>query len=433
MQVIERSQVGYQQNLTAHFWLLIPDVMEGTMMSVRSISIQTISEATIELRKMGFPAPEAKKLATEIMYLHLKVEGIQEAMISYLDRKADSLAHRPIKCPVSSQDTRSGSLLLSGTSLQLERLASAIEKETPELEEFSKELRSLLKNIEKTRFAIPCRTKTLDLGDRTLIMGTINVTPDSFSDGGKLLEPESAVTRALEMAEEGADLIDVGGESTQPGSRPVDPEEELRRIIPVIAKVASRTEIPLSVDTRKARVAREALEAGAQLVNDTSALRFDPKMGEVIASYGVPVVLMHMRGTPETMQQEIHYISLISEITQYLRESIHAAHEAGVDQEKTIIDPGIGFGKTVDHNLAIIKHLAQLRTLGRPILIGPSRKSFIGKILNLDADEREEGTMATLAASILNGAHILRVHNVRNAVRVARVTDAIKGVSIPEA
>ncbi len=407
--------------------------MEETMMSVRSISIQTISEATLELSKMGFPEPEAKKMATEIMCLHLKVEGIQEAIIPYLDGKSDSLAHRPITWSVSSRETKSGSLLLSGTSVQLEGLASAIEKETPELEELSRELKSLLKNIEKSRFAIPCRTKTLDLGERTLIMGTINVTPDSFSDGGRFLEPDSAVTRALEMAEEGADLIDVGGESTRPGSQPVDPEGELRRIIPVIEKVASQTKVPLSVDTRKARVAREALEAGAQIVNDTSALRFDSKMGEVIASYGVPVVLMHMRGKPETMQHDIHYISLMSEITQYLRESIHMAHDAGVDQEKTIIDPGIGFGKTVDHNLAVIKHLAQLRTLGRPILIGPSRKSFIGKILNLDADNREEGTMATLAASILNGAHILRVHNVRNAVRVARVTDAIKGVSIPEA
>jgi len=197
--------------------------------------------------------------------------------------------------------------------------------------------------------------------------------------------------------------------------------------------VAARTDTPISVDTRKARVAREALDAGCQIVNDVSAMRSDPEMGDVVASHGAPVVLMHMRGTPETMQQDIHYVSLISEIIQYLEESMDRACRVGVDPEKIIIDPGIGFGKTVDHNLAIIKHLYQIRILGRPILIGTSRKSFIGKILNLDVNQREEGTTASVAASILNGAHIVRVHNVRNAVRGARITDAIKGVSLPEA
>ena len=205
------------------------------------------------------------------------------------------------------------------------------------------------------------------------------------------------------------------------------------RIIPVVKKVAAQTEIPISVDTRRARVAREALEAGGQIVNDVSALRSDPEMAEVVASYEAPVVLMHMLGTPETMQQDIHYVSLFSEIMQSLRQSMDLACKAGVDLEKIIIDPGIGFGKTVDHNLVIIKQLFQFRILGRPILIGTSRKSFIGKILNLDVNQREEGTIASVVAAILNGAHIVRVHNVRNAVRAARITDAIKGVSLPEA
>jgi dihydropteroate synthase len=263
-------------------------------------------------------------------------------------------------------------------------------------------------------------------------MGAINVTPDSFSDGGRFLQRDQAVSQAVSMIEEGVDIIDIGGESTRPGSRTVETEEELSRIIPVIETLAGQTDITLSVDTRKARVASEAIKAGAQIVNDVSGLRFDREMSTVVASEGVPVVLMHARGAPETMQQQIHYGSLISEIVQYLRESMEIAEKAGVDSEKVIIDPGIGFGKTVDHNLAIIKHLDQFRVLGRPILIGTSRKSFIGKILDLDVDQREEGTMASITASILNGADMVRVHNVRNAIRVARMADAIMGVSIPE-
>ncbi len=403
------------------------------MISIRPIPIQTLSEATTELEKIGFPPSQAEKLASETMVLHLKVEGIHDKTIPYLRRMVESHSKSIVIAPISREDPTERTLLLSGTPTEIEGLVSTVESEFPGLLDFSKELRNLLKNIQKTRFIIPCRTRTLELGDRTLVMGAINVTPDSFSDGGVFFERDRAVARALEMVEEGADLIDIGGESSRPGSKPVDPDEELRRIIPVIEEVAARTDVPISVDTRKARVASEALEAGGQIVNDVSALRFDPEMANLVASCEAPVVLMHMRGTPETMQQDIHYASLISEIAAYLKESIDLACRAGVDPDKTIIDPGIGFGKTVDHNLAIIRHLSQFRILGRPILIGTSRKTFIGKVLDLEIDQRAEGTMATLAASILNGAHILRVHNVQDAVRVARITDAIKGVSIPEA
>lgn len=407
--------------------------MEGTMISIRPISINKLEEAIIELEKIGFPPSQAEKLATETMCFHLKLEGIHDAMIPHLEGMAHALATRLVIPPISSNHSMKHDLLLSGTPSQMENLAATIENESPELHEISTELRRLLKNIRRTRFTIPCRTKTLRLGERTLIMGAINVTPDSFSDGGVFFQRDRAVARALEMVDEGADFIDIGGESTRPGSRAIDPEEELTRIIPVIKKVATQTDTPISIDTRRARVAREALEAGGQIINDVSALRSDPEMGDVVASYEVPVVLMHMLGTPETMQQEIHYVSLFSEIIQYLKQSMDLACRVGVDAEKIIIDPGIGFGKTVDHNLAIIKHLYQFRILGRPILIGTSRKSFIGKILNLDVNQREEGTMASMAASILNGAHIVRVHNVRNAIRAARITDAIKVVSLPEA
>jgi dihydropteroate synthase len=263
-------------------------------------------------------------------------------------------------------------------------------------------------------------------------MGAINITPDSFSDGGLYLEPERAVDLALEMVAQGVDIIDIGGESTRPGSRGVDAEEELRRIIPVIRGITAQTDTLLSVDTRKARVAREALEAGCQIVNDVTALRFDSEMARVAARHGAVIVLMHMRGTPETMQRDIRYESLISQIIAYLRESIGLAEKAGIDRERIVIDPGIGFGKTVDHNLAVIKHLYQFRILGQPILIGTSRKSFIGKILDLEVDQREEGTLASVVASILHGAHIVRVHNVRNAVRAARIADAVRTVSLTE-
>ncbi len=406
--------------------------MEETMPSIRPISMRSISEAIIELEKMGFPFHQAESMAVQTLSLHLKVEGVDDEMIPYLEKTARSIGVSLIKSPICSQDSRRRHLLLSGSHTQFEKLATTVEDRSPEFYEASAALKDLLQSIGRTRFTIPCRTGLLELGGRTLIMGTINVTPDSFSDGGMFFQKDSAVKRALEMVEEGADLIDIGGESTRPGSKAVDAEEELRRVIPVIKGVARQTDTPVCVDTRKALVARGALEAGAQIVNDVSALRFDPEMAGIVASHRVPIVLMHMLGTPETMQQEIHYVSLISEIAAFLGARIDLARRAGVDVEKTIIDPGIGFGKTVEHNLALIKHLSQLRILGRPLLIGTSRKSFIGKILGSEVDQREEGTMATLAASILNGAHIIRVHNVRNAVRVALITDAIKAVSIPE-
>jgi dihydropteroate synthase len=402
------------------------------MISIRPISIRTICGAADELKKIGLSSDEAERLAAETLCLHLKVEGVPETVIPVLKDMARGLRVCVILPQTPPDPSGQHDLLLSGKASQMEDLAAALDAESADLHRISLELRNLLKNMGKTRFAIPCRTRTLELGDKTLIMGALNVTPDSFSDGGAFFQQDRALARALEMVEEGVDIIDIGGESTRPGARPIDPQEELSRILPVVKDLANQTDTPISVDTRKAEVARGVLEAGGQIINDISALRADPEMAKVIASHQVPVVLMHMCGTPETMQENIHYVSLVSDIIQYLKQSIDMASMAGVDLERIIIDPGIGFGKTVDHNLAIIKHLYQFKTLGRPILVGPSRKSFIGKILDLDADQREEGTMASIAASILNGAHIVRVHNVRNAIRVSRIADAIKAVSIPE-
>ena len=267
----------------------------------------------------------------------------------------------------------------------------------------------------------------LDFTYKTHIMGVLNVTPDSFSDGGFFFDKENAVRHAHYLIENGADILDIGGESTRPGAAALPLEEELRRTIPVIQVVARSVHIPVSIDTCKAEVARRALDAGASIVNDISGLRFDPEIPQVVAEYGVPVIVMHIKGTPKNMQTYPVYEALIPEIMDYLRCSIRLAADSGIPEDRVIIDPGIGFGKTVDHNLEIIKNLKEFTLLGRPVAIGVSRKSFIGKLLGgAPPSARMEGTAAAVAISIVNGAHIVRVHDVREMAKVARVADAIK-------
>jgi dihydropteroate synthase len=269
------------------------------------------------------------------------------------------------------------------------------------------------------------RKKILDFSSRTLVMGVLNVTPDSFSDGGLFYDHERAIEHGMKLARDGADIIDIGGESTRPGSDPVPLEEEIRRVIPVIEALARELDVPISIDTCKAEVASRALDAGASMVNDVSALRFDPDMVKVVAERKVPVVLMHMKGTPKDMQLDPRYEDLISEILEFLEERVHFAESNGVPPEAIIVDPGIGFGKTVEHNLSIIKHLRRFKSLGKPVLLGTSRKSFIGKVLNVGVEEREEGTAATVVAGILNGADIVRVHDVAKILPAVRMADAI--------
>ena len=260
-----------------------------------------------------------------------------------------------------------------------------------------------------------------------LVMGILNVTPDSFSNGGRYLEPRQAVEHALWMAEQGADIVDVGGESTRPGAEPVPVEEELRRVIPVIEGIRAKSDVPISVDTYKAAVAREAIRAGADMVNDVSAGRFDPEMVEVVRSAGVPMVVMHMRGTPRTMQWDVRYRSLLGEVVGFLQERVEHLEQRGVDPRAIVVDPGLGFGKSVERdNLVLLKHLGELRALGKPILVGPSRKAFIGHVLGLPVEDREEGTAAAVAVAVMNGANIVRVHDVRRMKRVVKVVEAIQ-------
>ena len=270
-----------------------------------------------------------------------------------------------------------------------------------------------------------CRGRTLTLGVHTHVMGILNVTPDSFSDGGCYLDVEQAIAHAELMAGEGATLIDIGGESSRPGASPVSIDEELARILPVIRAVADTVDVLLSVDTYKAEVARSALEAGAHLINDITALHGDTGMAAVVAEMEAGLILMHIKGTPRTMQQSPQYDDVVGEICMSLQKSIQIAESQGIAAERIIIDPGIGFGKTMEHNLEILKRLEEFRGLQKPLLIGTSRKSFIGNILELPVTERVEGTTATVCWAIAHGVDIVRVHDVKANVRAAQMTDAL--------
>jgi dihydropteroate synthase len=261
--------------------------------------------------------------------------------------------------------------------------------------------------------------------EKPVLMGVLNVTPDSFSDGGRFFGHDEALKRLEEIQAEGADIIDVGGESTRPGASPVSEEEELRRVMPAIQAAVGRLDLPVSIDTTKSGVARAALDAGAEVINDISGLRFDAGLAELAASAGAGLVLMHIRGEPRTMQREVHYDDLMGEIVGELRESTERALAAGCRAEQLVVDPGIGFGKTAEHNLAIINELGRLAGLGYPVLIGPSRKSFIGKTLGLEVGERLEATIAACVVALLRGARIFRVHDVIEARRALDMAEAI--------
>jgi len=328
--------------------------------------------------------------------------------------------------PLFSSSRSGPELVLSGTTERIRQLSRMISASSGFPSELSKKIDSLLDNYKRSDYKIDCRGMMLDLGSRTRIMGILNVTPDSFSDGGMFTDEGKAISHARNMVTAGADIIDIGGESTRPGSEPLAEEEELRRVIPLIEQLTKELTVPISIDTYKASVARKALDAGASIVNDISGLRFSPDMARVVAEYGAAVIIMHIKGTPRNMQQNPVYDDVIGEIITYLDEGIAIAERGGVDRNKTLIDPGIGFGKRLEHNLAILKRLDEFRSLGRPIVLGTSRKKFIGTVLDIQAPEqRVEGTAATVVIGIERGASIVRVHDVANIARIVRMTDAI--------
>lgn len=283
----------------------------------------------------------------------------------------------------------------------------------------------------RKRFRLSLPSRTLMLGERTLLMGILNVTPDSFSDGGKFLDSQSAAEHALEMERAGADIIDIGGESTRPGSLGIRVDDELGRVLPVLARLRGRLKIPISIDTSKYEVAEAAAEAGAEILNDVTALRHDPRLAELACRRKLPLVLMHMRGEPRTMQKLPFARDVVRNVIAGLRKAVSVARKAGVPRSRIVLDPGFGFGKSAEQNLELIARLPELARLGFPILAGTSRKSFLARVLGEAAGEdRIWGTAATVAAAVLQGAHIVRVHDVAEIAQVARLSDAIAGVRI---
>lgn len=379
-----------------------------------------------ELKKIGVSQEAVKILAPKAFHYLIKIEGIPSPTANLLKQEMLSvMADAAISKEVASFTSKKSDVLLIGTEAQLKKILPRLNRQPFNLPEVSQQLSELLKNFKKGKFVLSFKEKKMDLTRKVAVMGVLNLTPDSFYNGGKYTTPARALRKVEEMVKEGADLIDVGGESTRPGAKEVGIEEEIRRVIPVISKIRELFEIPVSIDTYRAKVAKEALEAGVDMVNDISGLRFDPGLKEVVARFGAAVVLMHIKGTPRDMQSNPRYESLMGEIISYLSDSIRLAQKAGIDLEKIIVDPGIGFGKTPEHNLQILNHLGELRSLGRPILIGVSRKSFIGAILKLPLEERLEGSLAAASLALMQGAKIIRTHDVKATRRAVDLTQAI--------
>lgn len=397
------------------------------MPGLRLINIASHEEACMALSAIGVDSIGVKLMASKMTHLNIKLDGITCTQANILKQEMLSLGgDAAVSKGVVSFSLERTDCILMGTVKQFERLSRKLRIQPFGLKALAAEISALIHSIKS--FPPPLKTKktTLEFGKRSFVMGILNVTPNSFSEKGAHFDADTAVRRGMEMADEGADIIDVGGESTRPGAEPVSTEDELNRIIPVIERLATRVNIPISIDTYKAEVAKKALEAGADIVNDISGLRFDPAMAGIVADHNAAVIIMHIKGTPRDMQVSPTYQSLIQEVIGYLEESIRMAEAAGVAPDKIVVDPGIGFGKTLGHNLTIMKNLEAFKALGKPILLGTSRKSFIGKITGTEVDERVIGTAATVAIGVLKGANIVRVHDVKEGLQAVRMADAIK-------
>lgn len=395
---------------------------------MRYLKLTSLSEAIEELKKVGVDPHGIEAMAPKMMTANILIEDVECKVANIMKQEMLSIggdaavARGSVSCSIEKTDA-----IIIGTTKQIERFADKISSQPFGLSRISGDIRKLFDNISRNSFTLKTPKREIALGDHTLIMGIINVTPDSFSDGGIFSTASEAVEHGVKMVEEGADILDVGGESSRPGSDTVSTEDELKRIIPVIKGLQKEVSVPVSIDTTKADVARIAVDSGAEIINDISAMRFDKEMSKVAAELGTPVILMHMRGTPKNMQEgDLTYQSLRREIIEFLKNRIEKAKSCGIDIENIIIDPGIGFGKTAGDNLRILKYLKELKTLGRPILVGTSRKAFIGKITGEEVPQmRISGTAATVAAAIMNGANIIRVHDVKTMKHVAMMADAI--------
>jgi dihydropteroate synthase len=398
---------------------------------IRPFAVTSLPDAEHCLKKIGVEPYGISSMGSKMSHLNLLIEGLKPKVANIIKQEMLSLggdaavSRGSVDCSIEKTD-----VLIMGTGKQILRFIEKIDLQPFGLKVIASDLRELLLNLSRESFQLKTPRRAIELSGRTLVMGVINATPDSFSDGGTITCEEEGLRQALKMIGEGADILDVGGESSRPGAAPVPLREELRRVVPLIRRIARETGIPVSVDTTKAEVARQAIDAGAEIINDITALRGDGRMARVAAAAGVPVILMHMRGTPSTMQKgDLAYASLIGEILDFLEVRLEKASSSGIQQDNLVIDPGIGFGKNVDDNLRLLRHLGEFKVLGRPICVGVSRKHFTGKITGVPRPaDRIEGTAAAVTAAILNGASIIRVHDVGTMKRVAAMADAIRRV-----
>lgn len=395
-------------------------------MQDRIIQIRNLEEARHFLAKVGAYEKSFDIMAPKAILKILYLKEIPAAACNILKQEMLSIGGEAAvsKGIISGKEKKSDCLVM-GTLAQLEKAVLKLKKQPPEFCEISLRIEKLLQNYQKTDFRFKCRDFTLNLSKRVHIMGILNVTPDSFSDGGEFFSEDKAVEHALKLEKEGADIIDIGGQSTRPGAKTISHKEEIKRVLPVIKKLRGKIKIPISVDTYKYEVADAALEAGVSILNDIYGFRKDARLAKLAAKYKAGVVLMHIKGTPATMQKLPSYKDLMAEIIGSLSTSIDIALSAGVGEKSIVVDPGLGFGKTLEHNLSIIKNLADLKSLGFPILIGPSRKAFIGKILDLPENERLYGTIASVSAAVWAGANIVRVHDAACVKQDLKITDEI--------
>ena len=390
------------------------------------VRISDIAEAKKVFEELGVAIEGIKIMVPKSLYLALKLSNVELRAANIL--KQNMIAYGgDVALPKGAYylDVELTDLVIMGTLKHFEQLCISLMEHDLCLPQIGDEIREALVNYESYAQVLHIGDFLFDLRERTYLMGILNVTPDSFADGGRYGNTQAAVEHGIRMAEQGADIIDIGGESTHPGAESVNLDEELKRVIPVIEGLSEKLDKPISIDTYKHEVAKQALDAGALMVNDISGLRAEQDMAKLVADRNIPVVIMHMQGTPQNMQENPRYDDVVGEIVNFLRERAEYALREGVLKEKIIVDPGIGFGKKINHNLEIMHRLSELRSLGFPILMGTSRKSFIGQTLDLPVDKRLEGTAATVAYSIAQGANIVRVHDVEEMTRVARMTDAM--------
>jgi dihydropteroate synthase len=395
---------------------------------IRALDIKTEEEGLKEFKRIGASSIGSHIMAGKIFPVSLKIRGISPVAANILKQEMLARGGDVVTSRSSLTETEGKTdIIIQGPVSSIKDLTTKIKQQPFSLKVLSDELRIYMNRLNENK-----KTKELTIGRQkfnlnrdVIIMGILNVTPDSFYDGGYYFEKEKAYKRVETLVSERADIIDVGGMSTRPGSLPVDIDDEIKRIIPVIEYISKNHNILISADTYRSETALRAIAAGAHMINDISGLSMDKDMADVVSKNGVSMVIMHIKGTPENMQENPEYENVIDEIYDYLEDKTKAAIESGIKPGKIIVDPGIGFGKTTEHNLKIINKVREFKMLGYPVLIGVSRKSFIGNVLDLPAEERLEGSLAASVCSVIGGVNILRVHDVKETIKAVKIVKSI--------